>query len=382
MSNSLKVYSEELDSYKDSIISENIYFNNHIFLKKNSVLTDAIINIIKEKSINFIYVLNSKHIINSIDFEIRYEVKNTVKNYIDLLFNKYSYNNKNDTKLMKKLINLFFNDIMKDKYIVDYLQNSLLISRNLYEHIIRVSILSIVLAVKSNIPRKMIKEIGIGALLHELGKVRLIIENPSLKKSLKNGEYTQDELLLIRTHPVIGYELINDNKEIPIESKKIILFHNVWDNFESSYSKSDDCFISYPSEYNNKPITSKNKDIGVRIVQTANFYDMFVDKFNNTEIALKIISSSTFIFGDEIANILLNYISPYEIGENILLSDKKQYKVVEHTNNNLRPIVCNEITHKTINLNKNSELNIVKSLDKKEVNLNESKRSLKNYYYL
>lgn len=60
-----------------------------------------------------------------------------------------------------------------------------------------------------------------GALLHDVGKLK--VDNRVL---LKESRLTDDEIELIRQHPIFGYDLLNENSEISELTKQIVLSHH------------------------------------------------------------------------------------------------------------------------------------------------------------
>lgn len=64
-------------------------------------------------------------------------------------------------------------------------------------------------------------ELGIGFFLHDLGKVRIdqaIINKP--------GRLTDEEMAVMRNHPVFGFKLLHDARQLTNECRTIILQHH------------------------------------------------------------------------------------------------------------------------------------------------------------
>ena len=91
----------------------------------------------------------------------------------------------------------------------------------IYEHSLNVAVLSMILAVEARIPRNQLQSIFTGALMHDVGKV-MIPQNICFK----NGPFTEEEEVTMRTHPMLGYEYVKENRSIDGFSKSIILQHH------------------------------------------------------------------------------------------------------------------------------------------------------------
>lgn len=90
-----------------------------------------------------------------------------------------------------------------------------------FQHSIDVSIVAIMMGRKLGLPAKRLREIGIGCLLHDMGKTFIsedIINKPT---KLTPKEYDQ-----IKEHTTIGYELIKDVASIGVLPPHVALQHH------------------------------------------------------------------------------------------------------------------------------------------------------------
>ena len=90
-----------------------------------------------------------------------------------------------------------------------------------YSHSINVCLLSILFAKKLNYNEKGLKVVGIGSLLHDLGK-------QMIPKDIINKEFklTKEEYEIIKKHPVYGYEIIRNQSNYGSLIQKIVLLHH------------------------------------------------------------------------------------------------------------------------------------------------------------
>lgn len=89
-----------------------------------------------------------------------------------------------------------------------------------YSHGINVSMLSTALASKLGYDEAQIRDIALGAMLHDIGKTRIppeIFEKP---------RPTRQETKVIHMHTVLGYKIIKEEMELPEHIAKIALEHH------------------------------------------------------------------------------------------------------------------------------------------------------------
>ncbi|MGC8964132.1 MAG: HD-GYP domain-containing protein [Brevinematia bacterium] len=90
-----------------------------------------------------------------------------------------------------------------------------------YVHAVNSSILATFIATKLGFSIDKVYAVGLGALLMDIGKIK--IPNSILQKQ---APLSQIEIEMIRKHPIIGYQLVKDNNEVDEISKRIILMHH------------------------------------------------------------------------------------------------------------------------------------------------------------
>lgn len=90
-----------------------------------------------------------------------------------------------------------------------------------FEHSLNVAVLSLHLAIRLGILDRELLRLGIGAVLHDLGKVRLpegLIQ--------KRGPFTDAEYALVKTHPALGARLLLETRSVPTDCAAVALRHH------------------------------------------------------------------------------------------------------------------------------------------------------------
>ncbi|MFC1528442.1 HD-GYP domain-containing protein [Candidatus Latescibacterota bacterium] len=90
-----------------------------------------------------------------------------------------------------------------------------------FQHSIDVSIVSIMIGRKIGLPTKRLRELGIGCVLHDMGKIFIPTEIVN-----KPDKLTPKEFDIIKKHPEIGYELAKGVSSIGILAPHIALQHH------------------------------------------------------------------------------------------------------------------------------------------------------------
>jgi putative nucleotidyltransferase with HDIG domain len=90
-----------------------------------------------------------------------------------------------------------------------------------YTHSVNVSVLSIGLGIKINLKREDVEKLGIGTMLHDIGKGAIPHEVLN-----KQGKLTDSEYECIKRHVIEGMNILRAHKNIPEESFNAILQHH------------------------------------------------------------------------------------------------------------------------------------------------------------
>lgn len=122
----------------------------------------------------------------------------------------------------QKMINTLTQTILNaQSMVISLMVTSNKEEQNFYSHCLNVSVLAMLLAEKMGMSEAEIEAVGMGALFHDIGKLKI----PSQITRKKTG-LTLPELNLLKMHPRYGSELINLTKIFPEAAKVIILQHH------------------------------------------------------------------------------------------------------------------------------------------------------------
>lgn len=167
---------------------------------------------------------------------------------------------------------------------------------HIFTHSINVAILSVYTGVRLNFPRARIEELGVGAMLHDVGKA-WVPKDILMRK----GRLTHDEFEKVKKHVEFGYKLLAADHKVTEVQKRIVYHHHERYN-GSGYLKH-----------------LKGDEIGeaVSIVALANTYDALIsDRVYRKglppyEAMKRIIISTSIDFHPKIAQIFMGTLSLY-----------------------------------------------------------------------
>jgi len=89
-----------------------------------------------------------------------------------------------------------------------------------FSHSVNVAVLSILLGKSLNYDKLKLQKLGTGSILHDIGKTLLPEKILSKKKELTEKEYK-----LVKKHPRLGYDYLENNDISPV-AKNPILYHH------------------------------------------------------------------------------------------------------------------------------------------------------------
>ena len=200
--------------------------------------------------------------------------------------------------IVKDVVNTEFKQILDTIYIYD---------EDTKRHCVNVANLALIYGIKSKLPMTYIKRLILGSLLHDIGKT--IIPEYILYKTQK---LTDKEWELIRQHPVLGYNMIRDFKNIDSTVKRIVLEHH--ENFDGS---------GYPNGKHDM-----NIHILSRIVHVCDVYEALCSQraykpcMNRDDVRNYIASQSGSMLDPIVATRFLEIIPEFLIGEEMLLDEQ------------------------------------------------------------
>jgi putative nucleotidyltransferase with HDIG domain len=213
---------------------------------------------------------------------------------------------------------------------------------SIYRHSINVAALSNLLGRWVGLEDKKVLLLTYSGLLHDIGKTQI-----DSKIFSTNNPLSEDELKKMKSHPLLGYNIV---KEINFLDKSVaqgILMHH--ERIDGS---------GYPLGIQNDKISQYGKIIAIADVFDAINSNRSYRKKKLPFEALEIIKEESFGRLDyTYCNIFLHHMFSYYIGKDVVLNNNKTAQIIQMDINNLdRPLIL--LDGNFLKLSENKDLHI------------------------
>lgn len=296
-----------------------------ILLSAGSELTEEKIQQLKRYNITEIYIEDefSKGIVvpDVVKEDIILDIKAKIKTIMTTPSLKISVDGKKIMEMVDKLLN----NILKSDFIIANLSDIRSIDDYTYSHSVNVCILSLITGIALGIKGESLRELGVGALLHDIGKI--MIDEQILQKPTN---LTINEFDEVKKHTVYGYEILKNSSNVNSTAHIIALSH---------HERKDG------SGY---PYSLKNNDIPVpaRIVAISDVYDalttnrIYRKKMLPHEVVDYMCSLSNKHFDKTVLDAFISHIANYPVGTAVKLNSGEKGLVAKYNKNfPNRPVV-------------------------------------------
>jgi len=229
------------------------------------------------------------------------------------------------TKKARAIIEKIINQLIKNRHIAGKLADIRILDDYTFSHSVNVCIFAISTGIFMGYSKIRLRELGIGALLHDVGKMK--IPEAILQKC---GPLTEREFEQIKKHTVLGYQLLSDNREITPNAALIALQHH------ECYNGS-----GYPRGIDNKDIHEYSKIVAIADVYDALTADrVYKNSILPYEAMEIIIASGGYQFNPKITRLFVEHCEIYPVGSTVELNTG-EYGIITDVNRALptRPTV-------------------------------------------
>jgi HD-GYP domain-containing protein (c-di-GMP phosphodiesterase class II) len=212
---------EQLSEVK--ILAKDIYTKDYnILLSEGTVIKEEYIKKLQEFDIREVYIRESKNFNKVVMGILKEETEIKLKEKVRSVIEKHTYRHSEDLKIISVVADEVINAILDEDEVIERVFDIKERNADIYEHSIMVCTISIIMAIKMKLEKKIIHDIGVGSLLHDIGLRYLIIEysnqNIDALPKADQQEY--------KKHPIYGYTALKDEEWLSELSKNIILYHH------------------------------------------------------------------------------------------------------------------------------------------------------------
>lgn len=197
-------------------------------------------------------------------------------------------------------------------------------------HSLNVCMLAITLASAAGLDAASVEEMGVGALLHDVGKLKVPLEVLN-----KPGKLTDEEFALMKKHPEFGVEILRDSPDLTPESIEIVLAHHERLNG-----------TGYP-----RGLAANELSLYTQIVAIADVYDAMTSdrvyhKGRSPADVLGIMRNADNVFNDELLRIFAERMGAYPPGSLVELNTGEVGLVLPGGSDQEKPTVLIVLDHR------------------------------------
>ena len=281
-----------------------------VLLSDGITLRPEYIEKIKDLGINEVYIKEQGLKEEAIHL-LKRDIENVFHNKVKSIMEKHTYHKNRELMELSQTADGIITSILEEDEIVERIYDIKERSSDIYEHSIAICSLATLTALKFKFDRKIVHDIGVGCLLHDLGLRYLTIEysnkNMDQSSTAEHSEYMK--------HPVYGYSSLKDETWISELSKNIILQH---------HERLDGTGF---------PLRARDIPLEVRIVAVCDAFDEIIcgigcerQKVYKAVEFLKTFKGTKF--DAKVVDTFLEFTAVYPAGSKVLLSDGSIGKVI------------------------------------------------------
>lgn len=322
------------------ILAKNLYGSqNEFLLVSGTVLTESLIEKIKISSCDGAYITNNeKYDDSNCDNDggsgahgiISAKLK---ENTVDAVRSIFTGINQDNVKLanqalesIKHLLDDIIDEISNNNNVMVDMVDLKDFDEYTYYHSVNVAALAIMIGVAMKMDRTRLYKLGLGAILHDIGKIYIPKEILN-----KNGPLAPEEFMIVKKHCQYGSDYLKKQNNIPLESIIAVLTHH--ERYDSK---------GYPFG-----LPEKKQILEGKIISVCDNYDaMTSDRpyrpaFSPPETIEYLLGNTGVMFDPEIIEVFVKKIVLYPVGATVNLSNGEKGVVIKnYPGSTMRPKIC------------------------------------------
>ncbi len=187
--------------------------DGRILLRKGTLLTSSYLKLLKSRGYTSVYVENKLlpglHIDEAINESTRAKATGLVKETLE----KASKGEEFATEPINRAVDAILDDLARNSLMVVQLSTLRSVDDDSFVHSVNVCVVSMLIGQAWHYSPRDLKHLGSGAILHDLGKIRVPLEYLRREGPLSPSQYEQ-----IKAHTNEGFDILRHNREVSILS--------------------------------------------------------------------------------------------------------------------------------------------------------------------
>ncbi len=295
------------------ILAKDLYLNSGaILMSQGAVLRPAYIDRLRSAGYNMVYIVEEE-ITNLIDHATEQQIQNHCQESVREVIDKYSYGVDAELNTIVQAAENIMKDVLAEPEVLYNVSRVRDKSNSIYHHCINVAALSVLIGVKMRMPERRLKNMAIGALLHDIGLIYIPIDIQQV-----NIDTCSDTVLKeAKRHVIYGYSAVEKESWLPMAAKDIIVNHH--ERLDGS---------GYPFR-----LTGEKISLETKIVSLCDEFDSMVyghcrNKRKIKETMDYITSQAGVMFDFKVVQTFISSVAVYPIGTIVVLNTGEKGIVV------------------------------------------------------
>lgn len=309
----------------DMTLAKNVYKQGCVYLKAGQRNICRYDERLKDLGVDYVYVFDEASedidIPETVNEETRLRCQDALRNAFETIEN----NTPIDVNLFTSPVNALMEEIIYNKDVQVNLTDISSMDEYTFGHSVSTAVYSLLIGTELNLPKPELQELAMGAVLHDVGKVKL---DPRIL--FKEGKLTDSEFESVKAHPRYSYEILRYCRNMTQKAKMIAFTHH--ERLDGS---------GYPQGLKGEKLSDFS-----RIAAIADVYDAlstnrcYRDKWPTNKVVDFLMKYAGTEFDEIMVAALIKKIAIYPNGSEVRLSDGT-YGLVARQNAKMpfRPVV-------------------------------------------
>lgn len=308
-----------------SRLARSVYNSNgQTLLSQGTLLSSDFIERLKELGFSSVYIedgfIDDVSLDNLISEETRNQAVACVKEVMANIRSEQTF----QACKVKKVVSDIVEELLVNGKMMMNLSDIRSFDDYTFFHSVNVTVLSITIGMTLFYPRQKLLDLGLGVLLHDVGKTQIplgILNKP--------GKLTDEEFGFVQKHTWFGFEILRNHPEIKITSSHVALQHH--ERIDGS---------GYPRQLKGNDILEY-----ARISAIADVYDALVhDRCYRRKLPIHkvyeyFVEQTNSQFDSHFLDRFIQKIALYPQGTKVLLNDGRSGFVIKQSDVPTRPLV-------------------------------------------
>lgn len=343
---------------KGTVLAKAIYTENgRILLNEGYALEERSIARLLDLGIAYIYIDDSETKDIKINSPISQKLRNEAIKTIEATFKEVGKNTnlptsfvlEKSSKKFTELIRVIMTEIKDNHDLLTILSDVFIYDSYIFSHSFNVTLYSLAIGIELNLNTKELETLGLGAILHDVGKMKI-----PLNILMKPGKLTYEEYTEIKKHAEEGFQILRKVHTIPLA-----VAHCAYQHHERNDGS------GYPRGLKGNEIHPLAKIIAVADVFDAVTTNRVYRQAMLPHEGLEILYAGTgTMFDHEIIEAFRRAVAIYPVGVTVELNDGRRGVIIrQNAGLSERPVIRileeNQGKVKPYELDLKTELNIV-----------------------